>query len=359
MIYLIQKHLFKRILKSFVFFNVLLFLTYTLLDFCTKAADFSESTSFHYWFMLKFYGCEFAKRAHLFIPICFNLSMLLQFIRLLKTKELIALLSAGIPYKTIIQPYWILAFILSSALFINRESITPPTREFLENFRNDHIRAVKKSKSQEDQIFALILKDDSKLIYQSFDPEKKRFFDLYWVISPERLLRIKYLDHTDYGFKASFVDELVRNQTGTLLKKHSFKELNFSKQWLKGSRFDKSLPIQTQTITGLMKGLVKKEFPYSKDEIFTELLLVTVMAVSPLWLVAIQAPILKRYTRQIPILFYVAGQLLFFFCTYTILEGLGTIAQRSIASPWILIFIPAMLKLTHLIYRYRKQIVCV
>jgi lipopolysaccharide export LptBFGC system permease protein LptF len=357
MIYKIQRHLFMRLLKSFVFFVALLFTTYIILDFCTKVADFSDSSSINYLFMLRFYGSELAKKAHLFIPICFSLACLLQFIKLSKTKEIVALLCSGLTYQKILAPFWVMGCILSIVLFLNRQYIIPPSRNFLESYRNDHVRTLKKVKNEEDQLFTLVLKDESKLIYQSYNPIKKRYFDLFWILSPQRILRIKYIDHTELGYKAQFIDELTRNQSGTLQKKHSFKELTLSKEWLQGAHFDKSLPIQTQKLDQLIHGLKNKEYLYSRDEIYTELLLVLIMNLAPLWLIAMQSPMLCQYSRQTSILFYVATQLLFFFCSSTILDGLGIISQRSIVSPWILIFIPTTIGLFFIFKRYKKKVV--
>lgn len=357
MIYQIQRHIFKRTLKMLTGFIGLLFLTFTLLDFCTKAVDITSINSVDTLYMFKIYGCEFIKKAHLFIPICFALAMTLQFLRMIKTKELVALLCAGISYKKVLQPFWMLGVMITAFLCLNRQYLVPPTRHFIETYRNDHVRAAKKIKNQEEQVFALILKDDSKLIYQTFDPQKKQYFDLYWIVSPQRILRIKYLDQTETGFKARFVDELSRNQLGTFQKKNHFKELNFSKEWLKDSHFDKNLPIQTQTVSQILKGYKKADFIYSSDEITTELLSFLFMSFSPLWLVALQGPLLTRYSRQVPVLFYVGGMLLIFFCTSTILDGFSIVSSRSIVSPWLLLFIPITVSLSFIIYRYRKHLI--
>jgi lipopolysaccharide export LptBFGC system permease protein LptF len=356
MIYKIQRHLFLRQTKLFLVFIALLILTYTLLDFCTKAADFSDASAMNYLFMLRFYGSEFSKRAHLFIPICFTLSMLLQFMRLSKTKELVALLCSGISYKKVLTPYWVFASLLSLGLLLNRQYIIPPTRDFLESYRNDHVRALKKDKNTEDQIFTLVLKDDSKLIYQNYDAKTKRYFDLFWIVSPQRILRIKYLDETESGYKARFVDELCRNSLGTIQKKHSFKELNLSHEWLVGAHFDKNLPIQTQNFNQMTKGAFSNDYLFSKDEVLTEFFFNLIMCLSPLWIVLMQAPFLTSYSRQIPVLFYVGSQLLFFFCISTILDGFSILAQKSIISPWLLLFSPSFFGSGYLIYRYRKKI---
>lgn len=355
MIYKIQRHLFNRIAKQFTLFVLLIFFTFCLIDFCTRVSDFTDA-SLGAGFALRYYGCEFAKRAYLFIPICFALTVLLQFLHMAKSKETVALLSSGFSYKKIVRPFWYLSFILLALLLINREFILPKSTLFLETYRNDHVRAVKKAKNASDEIFTLILKDDSKLIYQSYDAQKQRYFDLFWIVTPQRILRMKYLDKTDAGYKAQFIDELTRNQLGTFQKKHSFKELKLSKEWLKGAHLDKVLPIETQDFKKLAKGIYSKDYVYSKDEIFTEIILVLVMALSPLWLLLMQAPIIRQYTRQIPVLFYVATQILFFFACATIIDGLGVIAQRSIVSPWILLFVPSVLAGIVLIRRYRKQL---
>lgn len=357
MIYRIQRHIFKRLFRTFLMLVGLVLSLYMLLDFCTKAVDFADARAINYLFMIKFYGSEFAKKAHILVPICFSLTVALQLIHLSKTKEIVALLSAGMSYKKILKPFWFLAFLLSSFLFVNRHLIVPPTRTFLETYRNDHVRALKKTKNIDDQIFALVLKDDSKLIYNSFDPQKGRYFDLFWIISPQRVLRIKYLDQTDNGYTAHHIDELSRNHLGTLQKKHSFKELSLSKEWLKGAHFDKSLPIQTQGFDQMIKGLKNHDYIYSKDEIVTELLVMLIMSLSPFWIITMQAPFLSRYSRQIPVLFYIASQLLIFFCTSTLVEGLGIISQRSIASPLILLLTPFILGLYWLKRRYNKRIV--
>lgn len=328
-----------------------------LIDFCTKAIDFADASSMNYLFMLKFYGSEFAKKAHILVPICFSLSVILQLIHMSKTKELVALLSAGMSYKKILRPFWFFALFLSIFLIANRQLIVPPTRTFLESYRNDHVRALKKAKNTEDQIFALVLKDDSKLIYQSYDPVKKRYFDLFWIISPQRVLRIKYLDQTETGFTARHIDELIRNQQGTLQKKHSFKDLTLSKELLSGAHFDKCLPIQTQGFDQMFKGLKQQDYIYSHDEVFTELIVMLIMSISPVWILLMQAPYLTRYSRQIPVLFYVASQLLIFFCSSTVIDGLSIISQRSIVSPWILLLTPAFLAFIILAKRYKTKLV--
>lgn len=353
MIYKIQRHLFLRIAKQFFLFVLLIFFTFVLIDFCTRVSDFTDS-SLGTSFAFKYYGCEFAKRAHFFIPICFALTAILQFLHLTRSKEIIALLSSGMNFKKILAPFWLLAFLLSTVLFVNRELVLPKSSYFLETYKNDHVRAAKKAKNASEEIFTLILKDDSKLIYQSYDPQKQRYFDLFWIVNPQRILRIKYLDKFENGYQAHFIDELTRNQLGTFQKKHSFKELKLSKEWLKGAHLDKVLPIQTKHLTDLTKGILDKEFTYSKDEIFTELLLVLIMSLSPLWLLLMQAPMSRNFTRNVPVLFYVSTQILFFFCCATVLDGLGVITQRSIASPWILIFLPALIAGFILIRRYKK-----
>jgi lipopolysaccharide export LptBFGC system permease protein LptF len=356
MIYKIQRHLFFRTTKQFALFVLLIFFTFCLIDFCTRVSDFTDS-SLGASFAFKYYGCEFAKRAHFFIPICFALTILLQFIHMTKAKEIIALLSSGMSYKKILRPFWYLAFTLGALLITIRHLVLPPSTLFLETYRNDHVRAVKKAKHASDEIFTLILKDDSKLIYQSYDAEKQRYFDLFWIVTPQRILRMKYLDKIEAGYKAHFIDELSRNQLGVFQKKHSFKELKLSKEWLKGAHLDKILPIQTHDITKLGKGLTSKDYIYSKDEIYTELLLVLIMSASPLWLLLMQAPMIRHYSRQIPVLFYVATQILFFFACATVLDGLGVIAQRSIASPWLLLFLPSMTMGFLLLRRYKKQLI--
>lgn len=356
MIYKIQRHLFIRIIKQFVFFVLLIFLTFCLMDFCTRIHEFSN-TSLASGFIFKLYGSELAKKAHFFIPICFALTILMQLVHLVKSKEIIALLSSGLNYKIIMRPFWYLAFILGSLLVVNRQFILPKSTFFLETYRNDHLKAVKKAKYAHDEIFTLILKDDSKLIYQSYDAKQNRYFDLFWIITPQRILRIKYLDKTDTGYIGYFIDELTRNQLGAFQKKHSFKELKLSKEWLKGAHFDKILPIETQTLVTLAKSIHNKDYLYSKDEIYTELLLIMIMAASPLWILLMQAPIIKSLSRQLPVLFYVTTQILFFFVTATILDGLGVIAQKSIASPWLLLFMPSAIGGFFLIRRYRKQLI--
>lgn len=357
MILKIQRHLFKRQLLSFTLLLSLVLGTYILLDFSMKASDITDSSLQDLIFLAKYYASELSKKAYLLVPLCYLLTLLLQFIKLSKSKELVALLSAGISYKQILKPFFAFAFLLSAFLFINREYIVPPTRTFLEDFRNDHVRAAKKAKNADEQIFALVLKDDSKLIYQCYDPIKKQYFDLYWIISPNRILRIKYLDVEENGFKARFIDELNRNQLGAFQKKHSFNELLLSKEWLKGAHFDKNLPIQTQKIYKLIFSKSDHDLIYSKDEKLTELFLVIISSLSPLWLLVFHAPFLTKYSRTIPVLVIIGGNMLLFFCITTILDGFGIMSQKSIISPWILIFIPALIGFLWISYRYRKKLI--
>jgi lipopolysaccharide export LptBFGC system permease protein LptF len=357
MILKIQRHLFKRQLLSFCMLLALVVGTYILLDFSMKANDITDSSVQDLIFLAKYYGSEIAKRAYLLVPLCYLLTLLLQFIKLSKSKELVALLSAGISYKKILKPFFVFSFLLSALLFINREYIIPPTRTFLEDFRNDHVRAAKKAKNADEQIFALVLKDDSKLIYQSYDAIKKQYFDLYWIISPSRILRIKYLDVEENGFKARFIDELNRNQLGAFQKKHSFNELLLSKEWLKGAHFDKNLPIQTQKIRKLIASQDDQDLVYSRDEKLTELFLILLSSFSPIWLLMLHAPFLSKYSRTIPVLVIIGGNLLSFFCITTIFDGFGVMTQKSIASPWLLIFIPALIGFLWISYRYRKKLI--
>jgi len=357
MILKIQRHLFKRQALSFFMLLSLVLGTYILLDFSMKASDITESTLQDLIFLVKYYACEMSKRAYLLVPLCYLLSLLLQFIKLSKSKELVALLSAGISYKKILKPFFAFSIILSTLLFINREYIVPPTRTFLEDYRNDYVRAAKKAKNTDEQIFALVLKDDSKLIYQSYDANKKQYFDLYWIISPNRILRIKYLDVIDSGYKARFIDELNRNQLGAFQKKHSFNELLLSKEWLKGAHFDKNLPIQTQKIRKLVSASMDHNLVYSHDERMTELFLVLISSLSPVWLLLLHAPFLSRYSRTLPVLVIVGGNMLAFFCITTVFDGFGIMSQKSIVNPWLLIFTPALIGFIWITHRFRKKLI--
>ena len=76
--------------------------------------------------------------------------------------------------------------------YLNFEYFHPSALRHIEDFRVAHFPWQPYGQRRE-LIHLIPLKDDSKLIYQSFDKENNVLFDVLWIKSMDDVWRIKYL----------------------------------------------------------------------------------------------------------------------------------------------------------------------
>ena len=203
-----QRYLFKHLCKCFFLFLCSFFFLYSLIDFSTHAQDFFVDGTLSLSKLALYYSNQLIKRLQLLLPLALLISAIKTLTSFNRHRELVALLSAGIPLKKLLQPFFVLAFLCMATGYLNEEVLMPRSTAFLEEIKQTQV-SLKKNKKK--PFHVLYLQDSSRLIYQTFDEEHQSFFDVYWIRSFSDFWRIKTLHADPKNPIACYVDHIVRN----------------------------------------------------------------------------------------------------------------------------------------------------
>jgi lipopolysaccharide export system permease protein len=336
-----ERYIFKDLLRCFFFFLFAFFLLYSLLDFSANASTLIKNNQMQIERILIHYMHQFFKRLPMLMPLALLISTMKVLFSLNIHKELVALQTSGVSIKRILYPFWILATFCCITGLINEEFLTPKSMKYLDQMK---LAQTKASEEKNKKPFTILhLKDSSRLVYQNFDPEKKVFFDVYWIRSFQDIWRIKYLSMDPQKPLGEFVDHLVRNEKGFLEKKESYDQCILpSLKWKAGEPYKKQYSPKHQKLSQLARSylLNERESFYSDGDISTHLFYKVIMALMPFVILLGVAPYCINYSRNHPIFLLYGISLFCFVVFFTLMDALLIIGKNQTLPPYIAIGLP-------------------
>jgi len=324
-----QKYLFRKLFFTFFFITIALFSIYTTIDLSIHGVRFltlgPEATLLD---LFLYYLRQFAMHLDLFLPLSFLLSLYKVLFALNTHLELIALQMAGLSKKKLLLPFFFFATILSTICYLNHEYFAGEATAAAAAFKSSHTKKIKIARTLHLQ--TLLFDDQSELIFQSFDPEKKEFFDAYW-ISDKDLWHMKTLSIAKQPPTAYFADHLVR-ENKLLVKQESFVEKEFPTLPLDETTTPKVfIPFESRPLSTLFleSSVPSIEAPSVKTHLHYKLAL----PLFPLLILLSASPFALSFSRHKRVFLIISLSLFAFLVYLTLFDSLLILGENSVLPP--------------------------
>lgn len=353
------RHFLFQTMKIFFFFLTCFYGIYVLIDFTSHATHFHHGHQAIYWKEVAlYYISDFARRMEVFIPFALLISTVKVLCSLNIHNELVALMASGIPLKTLLRPFLLIALLCVALLYVNTEWLVPRAMNALKHIEEAHQR-VKRQAMKLPNVQHLILEDDSTLLFQHYDSLSQRFFNTYWIRSIDDVWHMETLDPyteipTGYGvdwFQRNSADQLVRKETHSFLPMPS---LRFNKQRL----METLTPAEELPLGALWEKHPSTLSAKSEKEAQIMTALYYKMTLPWLCLLAViaPAPFCVAFTRQLPVFFIYACGIFGLVAFYLLIDSAMLLGKRQLLAPWLAVGFPFMLFFGLFSYRYWKKI---
>lgn len=350
-----ERYLLKEALKIFTLFLTSFFLLYLLID-CSMHLQKLLKEGLPIGPLLLYYALLLSKRCELLLP----LSLLIAAIKLLTTlnqrNELLAFQSAGLSIRKLSRPLFALSISCALLCYLNFEFLAPHALRYTDHFEMQHLNQEgKRGKAHE--LSSLILEDGTQLIYQSYDNEKREFFDLFWVHSIDQITHAKRVALTSPYPTGYYIDEMERGESGEMQKSASYERLSLPHLILHqeiAAYIEE--PLENRSISALLHlarspaPFLTKSRPATKTQLFFKLL---IPLLSPLLLIGI-IPFCTPSKRSLPTFALFALSIFGYIALFTVMDGCVILGERGISSPFWSVASPLLFAFLLLFPRYRK-----
>lgn len=331
-----ERYFLKEILKVFFLFLFAFFFLYCAIDYSLHMQDFIQDKKIQFGDIALYYGFQFIKRSTLLLPLALLIASIKVLTSLNAHRELMTLQVSALSFKRLMRPFFFLAVVCTLFNFCATEFFLPRSLTYLDRFYDKHF---KHKQTKKYPVRSMVLKDNSKLLYQHYDPTKEAFFDVVWLESPSSIWRMKYLSSTSVG---EYVDHLERGSEGLFEKKESMEKREFKKiAWEKNLPRKGFIPTENRSLSQLYQFCFqKKNASYLKGELLTNFYYKCAMPLLPLVVVAACTPFCVQYARKIPLFLLYSLSLFGFISFFTLMDAALILGENRVTAPFWAIFIP-------------------
>lgn len=334
-----ERYFLKETLKVFALFLLGFYALYSLIDYSNHASSFKH---YHFTFfdVLKYYGYEFVSRMQVLVPFAILIAVVKTLCSLNTNNELVALMASGLKLKRLLLPFIAFGLFFTSLMYFNAEVLQPMALKY--NTKLDHSRAKAKQKKNR-SAQSLVLEDRSTLVYQSYDPDTKEFYDAYWIRSINDIYRIRSLNPHVTPPLGKDVEHLQRNNEEQLVMTESLKEKSFSDMIFKGEKLlENTVVTDVHSISSLKDNLPEHDLPLSEKEAQLVTSFHYKMALPWLCLLAViaPAPLCLRFSRSLPVFFIYALSVFGLVAFYLVMEASVVLGERQMTAPAVAIWLP-------------------
>lgn len=351
-----QRYFYREILKVFFFFLFSFFFLYSLIEYSMHMDDFFKNHSLQVHEVILYYVNQFLKRLDFLLPMALLLSTIKVLTTLSARNEWTVLQASGLSTRKLLRPFLAVACACSIMTYLNFEYFHPSALRHIDEFRVSHFRGTRLAQRRE-LIHLIPLKDNSKLLYQSYNKEKNVLFDVLWIKSIDDIWRIKYLNADPANPTAEYVDHIVRNSAGFFEKKESHAKLYLSDlKWHPKLARQGLIPFDQRSISDLYRMRYKTKLnPYETPKISTALAFKTALPlISPLLVIAI-APFCLVFSRQRHYFLLYALGLFGLFAFYMLLDSLTILSDNAVIHPLVAVFVPLAVLTTLFTWRFKRK----
>lgn len=317
-----QRFLFRHLLSTFLFFLVSIFLVYVIVDLSAHGALFLSSETTTLADIGLYYLRNFSRHLELFFPLTLLLTVLKVLLDLNIHQELVALQTGGLSKKRILRPFFLFASFLALLSYANSEWLSPDAQDAAQAFKKAHAKKHPRKKS----LYTLALRDDSELIYHSFDDGK--LSDAFWVRSIDDIWHIKFLK-IGTPPQGSYVDHLQRSPQGLLEKTESFVALTFPQMlWDESAILARFVPFEHRPLSTLFAQATSSTAERYKA--LSHLHYKLALPMLHFLLICALAPASMRFTRRRPAFLIVTLSLTGLIALMTVLNGMLILGETQV-----------------------------
>jgi lipopolysaccharide export system permease protein len=355
--FLWQRLLLKEISGIFLLFLFGFFTIYALIDYSLHMQDFIKDQRIQFFDLLIYYFHQFVKRSPLLVPLALLIATIKVLCGFNASRELVALQAGGISLRRLMTPFFLVATLCSLYSAANAEFLLPRSLNYADQFHKAHFRH-SMTGNRKERLHVLTLKDNSKLIYQTYNREQECFSDVVWIRSADDVWRMKLLKADPKNPEAKFVDHLVRNGQGIIEKGESFETYLFHQmQWKPEATNLGTLPVENRKISSLYRLLFEKKetTTFEKSELLTQFLYKSSLPFLPFLVVIGVAPFCIRYTRQAPLFFIYSFSLFGFIAFYMLMDAATILGENQVLSPWIAVLAPSILCASFFTFKFVRM----
>jgi lipopolysaccharide export system permease protein len=335
-----QRHIFGRLIKTFLFFLFCIFFIYIVVDLSVHGVRFLSSGKTTFTQIAVYYLQTFAILLDLFLTLTFLLATMRVLFDLNTHRELVALQMAGLSKKSLLAPFFFFAAFLTLACYINSQWFAPDAQTIAKAFM--FAQKNKEEKEKKVHVYSISLEDDSELVYQSFDRDQKELFDVFWVRTPNDIWHMKYLEIKPLCGR--FVTHLTRNGQKQIEKSESFASRDFPEiPWNEETILQKFVPYQNRPISTLFSQalIASAERPRILSHLYYKLL----APLMPLLVLFAIGPISIHFSRNQPLFLITAASLFGFIALKVILDGMLILGENQVLPATLAILGPIALAL--------------
>jgi lipopolysaccharide export system permease protein len=354
-----QRYFISELLKIFILFIISFYFLYVLIDYSAHAKIF-QTGQISFFGMTLYYGSQFTRHADMLLPI----SLMIASIKVLTTsnvrKELLALAAGGISLKEILRPFLLMSIFFACLLYLNFQFVQPSALQQIENFEERYFKEHAKNDSER-QVQTVFLEDGSLFIYQFYHPNKKCFFDTYWVKNHDLIYRIHTLFPHENTPLGHCVDILERKSSGDIVKIESHASLSLPEMYFNPKTlYNETHPPSMQSLTKLFYHLrQKKNLSWNKvsdreAEAATFFWFKLSIPLACLLAIFGPAPYCLTFTRTLPIFFIFAISLASMIAFFTLIHACAILGKSQVIPPFVAILIPQTLCFFFAGWKYAK-----
>jgi len=343
-----ERYFFRQFFSLFALFLFSFYALYVLIDYSTHAGSFLSYLSWPQLFL--YYLWEFSLRLEVLLPFAILVAVIRTLTSLNQHNELIALLAGGVKMQRLLRPFLLLGLFFTLCLYANSQFILPRSVAVLRSYKE-----LGRNGLEETAVKHLVLEDESKILYQSFNSLDRRFFDAYWIRSKDDLYRIKFLSPTEPP-EGRFVDHITRNEEGELVLESSSRDQIFPEMRFRRERLMETLADPRElSLAALINKRPKKESAACNErecQINTLFYYKLIMPWLSLIAVIGPAPLCILYSRTLPQFAIYAGCTFALVVLYLLFKSGVILGERGIASPLYSIALPFAAAFGILLFRY-------
>lgn len=349
-----ERYILKEISKVFFLFIFAFYFLYILIDYSAHTKNFHQSGVYASDIGL-YYLAQFANKADILIPFALLLATVKVLTTLASRNELIALVVSGTSLRRIMRPFLMAACACMLLLYCDFQFIQLNAWQRITDFEE----AFFGDKLEKPILQSLVMKDESTLVYHHYDSEKHLFSDIIWIVSSDKVLKMKLLDPFSSPPLGYDVYDFERKPSGQIelvkfTKEHPFPTMQFDKKTL----FAAVNPPKWQSLTQLVKNLTftvsAKKLNLRQAQIATSFYYKLTLPIACILAVIAAAPFCLRFERRLPIFLIFSFSLFGMIAYFTLVNASVILGESQLVAPIWAVLVPPIACCLIFGWRYAK-----
>lgn len=353
-----EKYFYKELFKNAFIFLLVFFGLYVLIDYASHlgGASYHHSKLKIGEFLLH-YLAEFSMRAEILIPFALLIATIQTLCKLNAHSELVALLAGGYSLHRLLRPFLITGLAGCFLLYLNNEFLLPTAIAKVGKLDQKYTR-LKNKNLKGIRANHLVLDDGTLLIYKSFDPSNKQFFEAYLLPKGGDVWRMEVLMPFENPPKGLSVDHLTPSN-GVLNWKNSYLSYSFPNLFFNEIKLAETLSIpKGKPLSELALKVPKLSDAFENEKAARHLTALYQKIALP-WLALIAvigtAPFCIRFSRTLPVFLIFSSGIFGLVAIYMIMNAAIILGERQVVSPLLAIFAPMGAFLMIFVTRYVRM----